>query len=810
MARKSEYLLGAALAAAFLPLPAAAAGWQHVSGVRRVDRTPSGVELKAGEASVRVLAVNESVVRVRLAPRGKFPSDFSWAILPSDEPAPTVRVKDSREQVEISTSRLRVRIRKSSLLIAFLDLAGNVIQQDDPQRPMGWNQGQVRVWKSMPPDEHYYGLGDKAGGLDRRNHAYTMWNADAYGWQESTDPLYKTIPFFLALRRGVAYGIFFDNTYRSSFDFGKESEAFYSFGAEGGELNYYFFYGPHPKKVLEQFTAMVGRTPLPPLWALGYQQCRYSYYPEARVREVARTFREKKIPADVIYLDIDYQDGNRPFTIDRKLFPNFEGMIRDLGKQGFKVVAITDLHIKKEPGYAPYDSGMAGDHFVKNPDGSVYTGVVWPGESVFPEFTRSQTRDWWGTLYKDFVSMGISGFWNDMNEPAVFGRADKTMPLDTVHRLDGGVTLDHRAIHNVYGMQNVRATFEGLRRLRPDERPFVLTRAAYAGTQRYAATWTGDNSSLWNHYRLTVPTLLSLGLSGYPFVGVDIGGYAGSPAPDLLTRWIELGAFTPMYRNHTAKGTADQEPWVHSAEHEAIRRRYIELRYQLMPYIYTSFEQTATTGTPLMRPIFLEYPEAQAFYGEDREFLFGRDLLVAPKMFEMLDPYNVSLPPGEWYDYWTGAKHQSGQPLKVNPPLDLVPVYVRAGAILPEQPVVQHTGETPAGPLTLRIYPGNDCRGSLYLDDGRTYAYTRGEYLRVEYSCQPAVDSLSITISAHTGSYKPWWKQARLEVFGAQKAPKEIREGEHRVANWNYNPEQHSVTFTLADSPSGRQIRLDY
>jgi alpha-glucosidase len=338
----------------------------------------------------------------------------------------------------------------------------------------------------------------------------------------------------------------------------------------------------------------------------------------------------------------------------------------------------------------------------------------------------------------------------------------------------------------------------------------VLTRAAYAGTQRYAASWTGDNTSSWNHYRLTIPTLLGLGVSGYAFVGVDIGGFNGSPPADLLTRWIELGVFTPFYRNHTMKGSADQEPWVHGPQQEAIRRRYIELRYQLLPYIYTSFEETTNTGIPLMRPIFLEYPEVQALYGEDREFLFGRDLLVAPKVFEMLDAYDVKLPPGEWYDYWTGAKHQSGQPLKVNPPLDLVPLYVRAGSILPEQPIVQHVEEVPAGPLGLRVYPGGDCRGSLYLDDGKTYAYTRGGYLRVNYSCRPGVDSLDITISGHHGSYKPWWQQVRLEVFGVEKAPKEVRAGGHSLTEWTYSSERHAVTFTLPDELSGWSIILRY
>ena len=430
-------------------------------------------------------------------------------------------------------------------------------------------------------------------------------------------------PFGTPTRKGLSYGLFFDNTYRTNFDFGIGAPGTLSIGAEGGELNYYFFAGPEPKKILEEFTALVGRTPLPPYWSLGYQQCRYSYYPEARVREIAKTLREKKIPADVIYLDIDYQDGYRPFTINRQYFPTFEQMIKDLRAEGFHTIAITDLHVAKYPdkGYAPYDSGVKNDVFVKNPDGSVYVGEVWPGSSVFPDFTLTRTRGWWGSLYKDFVGMGIAGFWNDMNEPAVFLRADKTVPLDTVHRLDDGSTLDHRAIHNVFGMENVRATYDGLRKLQLNERPFVLTRAAYAGAQRYAATWTGDNSSTWNHLAMSVPQLLSLGMSGYALVGDDIGGFAGSPPADLLTRWFEVGALNPIYRDHTAKGTADQEPWVHGPEHEAIRRRYVELRYRLLPYIYTGVEESARTGIPLMRPLFLEYPDAPSLYREDHEYL---------------------------------------------------------------------------------------------------------------------------------------------------------------------------------------------
>ena len=355
--------------------------------------------------------------------------------------------------------------------------------------------------------------------------------------------------------------------------------------------------------MIESYTALTGRTPLPPLFTLGYQQCRWSYPTEARVREVTSEFRKRNIPADVIYLDIDYQEKWRPFTINRQSFPHFEQMIKDLADSGWKTVLITDLHIAAVPGYKPFDEGEKNGYFVKKPDGSTFIGPVWPGPAAFPDFTRSEVRKWWGTLYKDFVDMGVRGFWNDMNEPSVFERADKTMPLEIVSSVEGRKT-DEREIHNVFGSENVHATYEGLLTLRPDLRPFVLTRAAYAGAQRYAATWTGDNQATWNHFRLSLPTVTGLGVSGYAFVGVDVGGFQGSPTPELLTRWTALGTFLPIDRNHAAKGTRDREPWVDGPEHEAIRKKFIEERYRLLPYIYASMEETSRTGVPLMRPMF--------------------------------------------------------------------------------------------------------------------------------------------------------------------------------------------------------------
>src|SRR6202790_511098 len=788
---------------------AAATGWQHIGNVQRVEKLKDGVELTAGSAKLRITAFRDGVIRVRLAPQGSFPKDFSWAVIEAPDSS-AFSDEDGKNEVRMTAGRVVVIVKKTPLLITFADLAGNVLLADEPSLPMALDGTYIHAWKRMPAEESYFGLGDKPGPMNHRNHAFTMWNTDQFGWSESTDPLYKAITFFMGLRKGAAWGVFFDNTYRSSFDFGKESQDYFSFGAEGGELNYYFLAGPDPKKVVQEYAALVGRSPLPPLWTLGYQQSRYSYYPEARVREIASTLREKKIPADVIYLDIDYQQGNAPFTINREYFPHFEQMVADLRSQGFRIITITDLHIKKDPGhgYAPYDSGIKSDVFVKNPDGSTFVGIVWPGESVFPDFTLTRARDWWGTLYKDFVGMGVAGFWNDMDEPALFERADKTMPLDTRHRLDDGSTLDHRAIHNVYGMENVRATYDGLRKLQPDERPFVLTRAAYSGTQRYAATWTGDNSSTWNHLNMSTPMLLSLGLCGYTMVGDDIGGFAGSPPADLLTRWFEVGALNPIYRDHTAKGTADQEPWVHGPQHEAIRRRYVELRYQLLPYIYTGIEASTHTGLPFMRPVFLDYPQEEGFYGNSRDFLFGSDLFVAPVVTEMVDAEEVQLPPGEWYDYWTSQRLSSKDKITLHPALDEMPLYVRAGAILPMQPVTQSTTEKPTGPLQLRVYAGDDCRGSLYEDDGHTFAYQKGDFLHVNYSCKVSPASIEITSTTTNNSFHPWWGNATVTVIGVSAEPKEIRIGDKALHTWHYDAGAHSVTLTVPEAASNWTLLL--
>ncbi len=782
-----------------------------VGKVEHYKALTNGAEYQSGNALVRITALTPSIVRLRYTAGKQFPQDFSYAVVPSANALTSpVQQSEDAQSFAFDTGGMVVRIQRATGQVQFLDHAGKLISGDDATRPIVWHGSEFRVYKSMPVDEHYFGLGDKAGPIDHRNSAFTMWNTDAFGWTEGTDPLYKSIPFFLGLRGGKAYGIFLDNTFRSSFDFGKASPDYYSFGATGGELNYYFIYGPDPKSVIENYTTLTGRTPLPPLFSLAYQQSRYSYFPEARVRQVAEEFRRRHIPLDVIYFDIDYLQGYRAFDINRTYFPHFEQLIKDLAAEGIKSVVISDLHLEAKPGYAPYDEGLKGDDFLKNPDGSLYLGHVWPGMCVFPDFTRQSVRDWYGSLYKDFVDMGVRGFWNDMNEPAVFRYPQKTIPLDVVDRIDDPGyhrVTNQREIHNVFGMQNVRATHDGLLKLAPNLRPFVLTRAAFAGTQRYAATWTGDNSSTWTHYRLTLPTILSMNVSGYPLVGDDIGGFAGSPTPDLLTRWMELGAFIPIYRNHTSNGTLDQEPWVHGPYQEAIRKRYIETRYRLLPYIYTSMEKTSRTGVPLMRPMFVEFPSDDRLATIDSEYMFGPDLLVAPKLLETLDPYDVIFPKGPWYDYWTGERIEGGVTRKLNPPLDVLPVYVRGGSILPQQPVVQSTDDVPNGPLELRVYPGPDCHGSIYSDDGKTFDYRKGAFFRQSFTCEVSSTGIQVKLDVPAGNYHPWWHQLRLTIFGETR-PREVFIDGRPAQGWKYDEAARVVTINMPATAQASAVSI--
>ena len=787
-------ILGSVFSASSLsilsPSPALAEG---------LNESGNEFEITSEKMSLKLRALSDRVIQVQASPGAKV-SDHPSFVVSTDKFArgPRFEVQNNADDVLLSTSQLKVKIVKSSLRLVFLDNDSKVISEDLIDNPMSFEGQSFRVWKSSPDDEHYFGMGDKTGPLDRRNQSFTFWTTDPALFQESTDPLYKSIPFMLAMRGGSAYGIYLDNTYRSYFDMDKSKRSAYCFGAEGGSLDYYFFYGPDPKKVIENYTALTGRMPLPPMFSLGYQQSRGSYFPDAQVRQIAKQLRDKKIPTDVMYFDGDYKQDGHPFKINQKYFPDFPGLVAHLSGQGFKSVLSVDPYVAKVPGEKPYDEGLAQKFFVKNPDGTPYVGKVWPGDVCFADFTNAKVRKWWGTLHSDFVKAGVRGIWDDMNEPAVFNRVDRTMPLDVVHDVEGRKT-DHREVHNVYGMQNTRATYDGLLALNPKLRPFVLTRSGFAGSQKYAATWTGDNTSTWNHMRISVPQLLNLGVSGYTFAGADIGGFngfSGGPSPELLTRWMQLGAFNPLFRNHSDMVTRAREPWVDGPKHEAIRKHFIEERYKLLPYIYTCMEESARTGIPLMRPMFLEFPQDESLTTNGEQFMFGGALLVAPRLWDIGGTYPVRLPPGTWYDYWTGKQIAGDQTQSVDPKIDAMPIYARGGSIIPKQGIIQHTGETPTGPLEVRVYLQNEMskssepssksfKGEIYFDDGENMDYKSDKFFRSEWTCNPSANVVELKVGFSGSGFQPRLSQYQCSVFGLNRAVKTVKIDGKNIDGWS-------------------------
>jgi alpha-glucosidase len=764
------------------------------------------------QGTLAVTAVSDDVIRVHFTKAKTFGRNDSYAVVDNGPVDVDPKVDVGPDSTTMQTPALKITVQRNPLRISFADLAGDSLDEDDPDHGMTFNDNGYSVSKRLAEDEHVYGFGEKNGQLDKRGwnlggYNYVMWNTDTYMHDAATDPLYVSVPFFMTLRHGKTHGIFLDSTWRSFFDVGHDHPGLLTFGAAGGDLDYYFINGPDPKQVIERYTALTGRMPLPPLWSLGYNQCRYSYYPESRVRELAATFREKKIPADVIWLDIDYQDNYKPFTWNYDRFPDPKKMLSDLRAEHFRVVCIVDPHPKMQKGYAPYDEGIEGNYFVKNADGSVYQGPVWPshakddpGPSVFPDFSNPAARKWWGQLYRGLMDDGIAGIWNDMDEPSVFDTPSGTMPLNVVFDNDGQPAAGDQ-MHNVYGQLMSRATFEGLSRLRPDARPFVLTRASFAGGQRYAALWTGDSTSDWSSLRQSLATLLGLGLSGFPFVGSDIGGFVGSPSAELYTRWIQFGVFSPFMRSHSDSGSPSKEPWMFGHSDEAINKHAIELRYELLPYIYNVMEQASETGVPALRPLLMDFPQDEHVAGIDDEFLFGDDLLAAPVLHEGAAQRDIYLPAGDWYDYWTGERIAGGQTIHVPVTLDSIPMYVRGGGFIFRQPVVQSTDEMPRNPLEVLVAPAKESQASFYEDDGHTLGYQDGAFMRRDFHQIQDGKKTMIMISRPEGSYRPAKRDLILQLWTDSKPGNVSLETEDKGWQKTALPELAANATTKA--PSG-------
>ena len=623
----------------------------------------------------------------------------------------------------------------------------------------GAKEKKIQVVKQMEGDECFYGLGDKTGFLNKRGYEYEMWNTDEPAPQvDSFKSLYKSIPFFVTLRKNVVYGLFFDNSYRSVFDMGKESDDYFWFGCEEGNLDYYFIAGEDMPQVLGGYTYLTGTVPLPQMWTLGYQQSRWGYVTEEDIMEVAENMRRNQIPCDVIHLDIDYMERYKVFTWNKERYQDQKKTIRDLKEDGFKIVTIIDPGVKVEEGYDIYDTGVKEGYFATTPEGEIYVNAVWPGDAVYPDFGKEEVRKWWGDNQKFLLEQGVSGVWNDMNEPASF-RGE--LPADVVFTDEDEIS-NHARMHNLYGHNMAKATYEGLKK-HDGKRPFVITRACFAGTQKYSTAWTGDNHSIWAHLQMAIPQLCNLGMSGMSFVGTDVGGFGSDTTKELLIRWVQTGCFSPLFRNHSAIGTRRQEPWTFDKETMDIYRKYVKLRYQLIPYYYDLFFEGETSGLPIMRPLVLHYEKDENVKNNNNEFLVGENLLVAPVTEQGVTCRTVYLPAGEWYDYWTGEKIEGESYILAKAPLDTCLMYVKAGSIIPNFPEQEFVGEKEIDTLILDVYAG---QGSYehYQDNGTDFAYRQGEYN--QYHIEQKENVLKISL-AHKG-YEKIYKKVLVKFAGKQ------------------------------------------
>lgn len=727
-----------------------------------LDMEKNLIKITSEKGYLNLLFYKEDIIRLIMNPHQKPTLENTFAVIRQSQNI-EMKVEELEDQLIIKSQLLTVVIGKNPFRIHFFDSDGRLIVKE-AYKGMGYNNNhEIISYMVMDEDDHFYGFGEKTSFLDKRGEKLTMWNSDVYApHNPEIDALYQSIPFFMTLRNGKAHGLFFDNSYKTVFDM-KSNQEYYSFKSDGGQLDYYLMIGPSPKDVLEQYTFLTGRLPIPPKWSLGYHQSRYSYESEQEVRELVNTFLEKEIPIDAIYLDIHYMNGYRVFTFDKGRFPHPKKLIADLKKAGIHLVPIVDPGVKEDPEYSIFREAVLENRFCKYIDGNIYYGDVWPGKSAFPDFTNSATREWWGNKHSFYTDLGIEGIWNDMNEPAVFNET-KTMDVKVIHHHDGQLKT-HREMHNLYGLFMGEATYSGMKKLLNHKRPFLLTRAGYAGVQRYAAVWTGDNRSFWEHLAMSIPMCMNLGISGVAFTGPDVGGFAYDTTAELLTRWTQVGAFYPYFRNHSALDTVRQEPWAFGEKYEEIIKKYIKLRYKWLPQFYSLFVIAHRTGWPIMRPLFFEFPEDKNTFNLSDQFMIGDNVLIAPILQPDTNHRSVYLPEGSWFDYWTDKVYQGGQHILVNADIETLPIFIKAGSIVIEGFERQST-KVKDEFLNINIYPSEtgEYQSTLYEDDGETFLYEEGDYFEQKITVrfdESAIDIVTETISNH---YTPSWKEMNVVV----------------------------------------------
>lgn len=711
-----------------------------------------------GLASIQFFS--DSVIRVRATFSSQYERDFSYAVCGSPTPA-SFEVTENEHEIYLLGNKVDVRIYLSKFRVVFLHKNGQIINSDEAAFGISSLGTEITRYVSLQDSERFIGMGEKTGPLDRFGESYEHWNTDKFSYPVNQDPLYLSTPFYIGLHHHLVYGIFLDNTHRSYFNFGASNRRFASYGASDGELNYYFIHDDSVANIIEHYALLTGFMPMPPKWALGLQQCRYSYYPDTEVINVITQYRNRNIPIDVVYLDIHYMDAYKVFTFHPERFPNPKAMHATLNEMNVRTVCIVDPGIKVDPGYSAYESGLAEGIFVTYPDHQPFEAEVWPGWCHFPDFTLPKARTWWAENLTKLAEKGISGYWNDMNEPACWGqRVPDLIEFD----YDGDRTT-HKKARNVYGLLMAKSSRESLLMSRPNERPFLLNRAGFSGVQRYSAIWTGDNVASDEHLKLGVKLVNSLGLAGVAFAGYDVGGFAGEASPALFCRWIQCGVFSPLFRLHSMINSRDAEPWTFGEEAEEISRSYITLRYRLLPYIYSCFYVASKTALPINRSLAISYPFDANIFKSDAEtqYLFGPSLLICPP--DSHQRYNkVYVPEGTWYDLFSDELFEGLKFTAVETPLQKIPVFVRAGSIIPMQQTVQHVYASAGDTLELHVYRGANGSCELYEDDGISQDHLNGNYLlqKIEW-----INELNhLIIHPHSGNYQSPFNNIKVLLHG--------------------------------------------
>jgi alpha-glucosidase len=772
--------------------------WQTVGAVRRMLEYGHGLLLVCERALVELHWIAADCIRVRLRTvKGDFSTPFSYAVAKTDWPMVPIEILEGAEVLEVRSAAMVCRIGKRPFRISIETLDGDPICIDGAG--MRWQvDGTVGLSLTIHPDESCYGLGERASSLNLRGKRLELWNHDPweYGW--GTDPLYFSIPFYLGVHSNGVYGLLWDNASRGSVDLGAATANEISFEAEGGELCYYLFAGKDVNTILSRYTELTGRINLPPLWALGYHQSRFSYPSQDAVLKLAADLRDRNIPCDAIYLDIHYMDGFRAFTWSRERFTGLRQLITELHTKGFKVVAALNPGIKADPHYPAYNTGISQDVFLKYPDGEPFSAASWPGISHFPDFTRSESRSWWVERARELVEAGIDGFSNGMGEPTVLTTEGVRSLPDYIPYDNDGRGADFAGSHNVYGMLMGCASLAALEQHRPAHRQWNLSRAGFAGAQRYAASWTGSNASDWDHLRLSVSMTLNMGMSGAPMTGAAVGGFRGNADGELFTRWLQAACLMPLFFSHSAPGTLQHEPWSFGQPYEIINRVTIQLRYRLLLYLYSVVAQCKEFGWPVVRPLFMAEPDNPNLRSVDDCYMLGDAILVAPVLEPGAVSRSVYLPTGQWYDYWTNELLDGGQDLVVTAPLERLPLFVRAGTVLPVLPEMQFTGQATVDTLTLRVYPGR-FETVLYEDRGEGMDFAQGDYRWVYVTCNWEESRLTIDRRV-AGKFEPGYSKIKLEVVAFDEEPMEVRVDRQGAPLWFYDDELLELTV----DPFGR------